>query len=195
MKLKQFNTNKSKILKKIIKISFIIVSLFIILACKTNNIEWNISEKPYTSNTIMAEKENTLVIRRIQNLENNDKYVEFKFYLSWDGVTRFVTRYNKFFPGIEETKDNIIKICDINFNMILDNYFYESLEDLEIQKDAKDRNDFSSNLVILTDEDPNMKLIITISNGQAIYEIWNSNFIEIENGTNEKMNIESKIYN
>ena len=32
-----------------------------------------------------------------------------------------------------------------------------------------------------------MKLIITISNGQATYEVWENNLIEIENGTNEKL--------
>lgn len=176
-------------MKKFLFIAF----LFVILGCKADIIDWNIEENPYTIETIEANEENTLVVRRIHDIEDDKKYVEFKFYLSSDGVTRFILRYNKFFPEIEETKDNFTTICQ-NFGMELDNYFYESLDDLEIQDIATDRNDFSSNLVIITDENPNLELIITISNGEANYEIWDDNTIEIENGTNEKMSIESKIY-
>jgi len=169
--------------------------MIILLGCKSNQIEWEIKEMPYVITQLQKNNENTLVIRRIHNINTNEKYVEFKFYLSWDGVTNFVTKYNKFFPEIDKTKENLINMCKTNFNMKLDDYFYESLENLEIQKETKDRNDFSSDLVLITDEDPNMQLIITISNGKASYEVWNNDIVEIENGVKDNLNIESKIYN
>ena len=179
---------------KILK-SLIIMSL-ILMGC-SSNISWEVKEGEYKSETFLLEDNYTeaLVISRNQNVNSNEKSVSFTFYLTTEGIVIFGIAYAYGLNTIDEQINNLTALCENKLHFEIDEYFNESVKDLLVNKVEKVREIFvGQELYSIVKDNKNLKLKITLADGQIFYEEWDGKTYNIENGTNDNQHIESKSY-
>lgn len=151
---------------------------------------WIVEERPYKEEEILVQDQNVIVTYRTQ--QDKSKAVGFKWYLNIQEIKGFIICTT--IGDKEKVKDNLINLAKIKFEFVIDDYFLQSMEDVELPSRCE-LDDFNNHLRDLLDQFPNdLKLIITFENGSITYDKWENDSYLIVNGNKSGKNIESKAY-